>query len=181
MPASNAPSARPDARMSDKRMMAFTPRYEGWSADMNHEDARRLLDRIGVLKHACDLDLLIFFARHPRSLLASESLASFLGYDLKEIADSLDVLLSARLLTREQTSAHAARLYVFAIDHTSGGANSDWVPSLLALASTREGRLALRQALTRRRRDTASGRPDAMARPGPRRVVLQPKRRTGTT
>ena len=152
---------------------------------MNHEDARHLLDRIGVLRHPCDLDLLIFFARHPRSLLASESLASFLGYDLKEIADSLDVLLSARLLTREQTSAHAARLYVFVGDDTDGEEKGDWLASLLALASTREGRLALRQTLTRRRRDTASAggvsvKPAAVAKPGPRRVLVPPKRRTGT-
>lgn len=42
------------------------------------EHARRLLDRIGVLGHPSDLDLLIFFARHPRSLLASEHLATLL-------------------------------------------------------------------------------------------------------
>lgn len=151
---------------------------------MKHEDARRLFDRIGVLRHACDLDLLIFFARHPRSLLASESLANFLGYDLKDIAESLDVLLAAGLLTREQSPAHAARLYVFAID-TNGGTDGDWLPSLLALASTREGRLALRQALTRRRREKTSGgigpvQPDAMATPGLRGVVVRPKRRTAT-
>jgi hypothetical protein len=29
----------------------------------------------------CDLDLLIFFARHPRILLASEQLAVLLGYE----------------------------------------------------------------------------------------------------
>ena len=114
---------------------------------MREEDARRLIDRIGVLNNACDLDLLIFFARHPRSLLASESLANFLGYDLKEIADSLETLLAAGLLTRTQTPAHAARLYVFAPEATNG----DWFPSLVALASTREGRLAFRQALPRGR------------------------------
>jgi hypothetical protein len=70
---------------------------------MTYEDAHRLLDRIGVLNNPCDLDLVIFFAGHPRSLLASESLASFLGYELKEIADSLDTLLAAGLLTRAQS------------------------------------------------------------------------------
>ena len=120
---------------------------------MNREDARRLLERIGVLKHACDLDLLVFFARHPRCLLTSESLRGFLGYDLKEIAESLDVLLAAGLVTRSPTPAHAARLYVLAGEGTNGGTKGRWVPALLALASTREGRLALREALPHRRRE----------------------------
>ena len=122
---------------------------------MTFDEARRLLDRIGVLQHDCDLDLLVFFARHPRSLLASETLASFLGYELKEIADSLEVLLAASLLTRTQTKAHAARLYVLATDVRTGGTNHDWLPSLMAVAATREGRLVLKQALARRRRETS--------------------------
>jgi len=77
---------------------------------MTHEEAQRLLDRIGVLNNPCDLDLLIFFAGHPRSLLASESLASFLGYELKEIADSLDTLLASGLLTRAQDVVDDGRL-----------------------------------------------------------------------
>lgn len=124
---------------------------------MKRENARRLLGRIRVLKHACDLDLLVFFARHPRSLLASESLASFLGYDLKDIADSLEVLLGAGLLTRTQTPTHAARLYVFAADGTNGGTDGGWLPSLLEMASTREGRLALRDTLARRSREGPGG------------------------
>ena len=152
---------------------------------MGPEDAHRLLDRIGVLRHACDLDLLLFFARHPRSLLASESLAAFLGYDLKEIAESLEVLMTAGLLTREQTPAHAARLYVFAIGDADGGSGNGWLPSLIAMASTREGRLALRHALLRRRRTITNGgivplAPDALARPGPQGIVHQSKQRTGT-
>jgi hypothetical protein len=128
----------------------------------------------------CDLDLLIFFARHPRVLLTSESLASFLGYDLKDIADSLEVLMATGFLTRAQTIAHAARLYVFAPDDTSG----DWLPSLVALVSTREGRLALRRTL-HVGHDAGSersqrGNPDSMTRRGPRRIVASPKRRTGT-
>lgn len=108
------------------------------------EYARRLLDRIHILRRPCDLDLLIFFVRHSRTLMASEQLAAFLGYDLKQIADSLDVLLGAQLLTRTQNPTRAARMYVFA----AGGSGSGWLPALLDLASTREGRLALRLALT---------------------------------
>jgi hypothetical protein len=119
---------------------------------MKREDARLMLDRIGVLRHRSDLDLLIFFARHPRSLLSSEALAAFLGYDLSDIADSLETLLSAGLLTRTQTSAHAARMYVFTAEGPGGG----WLPSLLRMASTRQGRLTLREALARRSPEGAS-------------------------
>ena len=111
---------------------------------MEHEDARRVLDRLRVLRHRSDLDLLIFFARHPRTLLTSEQLAAFLGYELTQIAASLEVLLEAQLLTRAQNRNHAARLYVFAHGGPSGG----WLPSLLELASTREGRLALLACLS---------------------------------
>src|SRR5688572_20357831 len=102
---------------------------------MNRDDARRLLDRIEVLRNACDLDLLLFFARHPRSLLASGALATFLGYSLGQVAGSLDVLMTAGLLTRMQTPRHAARLYVF----STGATTAEWLPSLLRHASTRRG------------------------------------------
>ena len=141
---------------------------------MNREDVRRLLERIAVLKHACDLDLLVFFARHPRSLLTSESLRGFLGYDLKEIAESLDVLLAAGLVLRSQTPAHAARLYVLAGEGTNGGTKGRWLPSLLALASTREGRLALREALPHQRRE---GDGHTL---GPRRIPAPPRSRSAT-
>ena len=120
---------------------------------VNHEDARRLLDRIGVLKNACDLDLLVFFARHPRALLTSEQLAAWLGYELKQIAESLEVLLDAGLLTRTQNPAHAARMYVFVV----GGSNGDWVPRLLKLVSTRGGRLAVKEELSRRAPKQSNG------------------------
>jgi hypothetical protein len=110
---------------------------------MKLDDARRLLDRVSVLRHPCDIDLLVFFARHPRSLLTSEHLASLLGYELKQIADSLEILLEAGFLTRTQNPTHAARLYVFDVT----GASGDWLPGLLELASTREGRQALKEGL----------------------------------
>ena len=145
---------------------------------MTPAEARSLLQRLGV-RDACDLDLLIFLARHPRTLLSSESLASFLGYDLQDVAESLEVLMAAHLLTRAQTPAHAARLYVFAMDD----ANGDWLPSLLALVSTRSGRLAVRESLGKGKRDARIAGSDATPRSivtsGPRRVAEQPKRRAG--
>lgn len=140
---------------------------------MKDGEARRVLARIGVIRRAADLDLLLFFVRHPRSLLASETLASFLGYDLKEIAEALDLLLDARLITRTQTSAHAARLYVLTTDHTNGGTKEDWLPSLRELASTRDGRLALKEVLT-------GPPPDEQSTLGPRRVVTLHKPRSAT-
>ncbi len=125
---------------------------------MTHNDeAQRLVDR-GVLRRPCDLDLLLFFARHPQSMLASESIAGFLGYGLNAIAESLDVLLAARLVTRTQTAAHAARLYVFTGDTISG----DWLPSLLRIASSRVGRRALMTALRARNIGEARTRPPGM-------------------
>lgn len=112
--------------------------------DMKRDDARRLLDRIGILRHPCDLDLLLFFARHPRALITSEQVAAWLGYELKQIAISLETLLTSGLLTRTQNPTRAARMYVLAFGGTSGG----WLPSLLAFAATREGRLAILELMS---------------------------------
>ena len=108
------------------------------------DDARTLLSRIPALQGSCDLDLLAFFAKHQRTLLTSEHLARLLGYPLKEIAQSLDVLLGAGFLTLTQNLTHPSRMYVFTPDSTHTGALS----AVVALASTREGRLALRRAVT---------------------------------
>lgn len=116
------------------------------------DEVRALLDRANVLREPSDFDLLVFFARHPRTLLTSESLARLLGYEPKDIARSLDSLIECGLLTRTQTSAHAARLYVFVDD-----AAHDWIPPLLRMAGTRTGRLALRQVLATRTRDGREG------------------------
>jgi hypothetical protein len=109
------------------------------------DDATTLLDRIGVLRHPSDLDLLIFFARHPQALLSSEHLAAFLGYGAKEIAASLDLLVEGGFVSRTPHPKHAARMYAIA-----DGSHGEWLPALLAMASTREGRLALIKTLRRR-------------------------------
>ena len=146
---------------------------------MTRDEVRELLDRAGIFGHACDLDLLLFFVAHSRSLLASESLAAYLGYELKQIADSLEVLLAAGLLKRTQTSAHAARLYVL----EAGATNHEWLPRLLEIASTRQGRAALRKTLARRAGEAPGGsvvlsRPDTMVMTDPRSfVVLDDHRR----
>jgi hypothetical protein len=100
-----------------------------------------LLGSIGVLRHPCDLDLLLFFHRHPRAILTSERLAAYVGYDLNQLARSLNVLTDAGLLARSQNPTHAARLYV--LETSPRG----WLSSVLEIASTREGRQTLLQAM----------------------------------
>lgn len=109
-------------------------------------DANRVLDQLDVLRRPSDLDLLIFFARHPRTLLSTEQLSAFLGYGFKEVASSLELLLAVGFLTRTSNRRHSARMYVFVVPAHDGG----WLPGLLRLASTRQGRLALIWAIRRR-------------------------------
>ena len=116
---------------------------------------RTLLERLPALQRPCDLDLLVFFAQHQRTLMSSEQLARLLGYQLKEIARSLDALIAAGFLTRTQNPIRLARMYAF----TTGGANGGSLSAVLACASTREGRLALRRALT----GSPAGRTDGLA------------------
>ena len=95
-----------------------------------------MLDRIGAIREACDLDLLLFFYRHPRALLTGDQLVAYLGYDRERIEDSIEGLIEAGLLTRSQNPARAARLYVLELDGVPGGLLS----SLARIAATREGR-----------------------------------------
>jgi hypothetical protein len=105
-----------------------------------------LLDHIGCLRHPCDLDLLLFFYRHPWSFLISERLAAYVGYDLPQVAQSLETLITAGLLQRSRDSTQPARLYVF----TRGSPLGGWLSSLLRIAATREGRLVVIHALKQR-------------------------------
>lgn len=122
---------------------------------MKHEQVQRLLDRVAVLREPCDLDLLLFFVRHPCALLSSDQIAALLGYPQKLLGDSLDVLVTADLLLRAQKPNGVARLYVFA-----DGVAPDWLSQLVELASTRAGRLALHSGL----RDRRNGKPPAQIR-----------------
>lgn len=116
----------------------------------------KLLDRIGVLRHACDLDMLLFFSRHPRTLATTEDLAALIGYDIQQIARSLDVLIGGGLVQRSSNRTHAARMYSLAQSGPAGG----WLLELLGHASKREGRAAALAALTERQAPgpTASAR-----------------------
>ena len=102
-----------------------------------------MLGRVRGIRHACDLDLLLFFYRHPRALLTGERLVTVLGYDGAQVAKSLDGLIEAGLLTRSQNPSHAARLYVLELGGVHGGPLS----ALLEIAATREGRRELLRLL----------------------------------
>jgi DNA-binding IclR family transcriptional regulator len=125
---------------------------------------QHLLERIGVLRHPCDLDLLLFLHRHPHSILTSERLAAYVGYDLNQVGRSLDLLTEAGLLERSQNPTHAARLYVLKTPDVG------WLTSLLNIANTPDGRRSLMQALQEAAALEASGGAsdrDAL-RPSPR-------------
>src|SRR2546429_9532449 len=114
---------------------------------MMSEGAEDVLARLPYLHHRCDLDLLVFFPRHPRVLLTSDRLVAVLGYDLKQVAGSLETLIAAKVVTRTQHQATGARMYAFeALDN-----DNDSLTRLLRTASARAGWLAINRALEGRR------------------------------
>jgi hypothetical protein len=104
---------------------------------MEAQDLRSMLARVGVVRHACDLDLLLFFFRHPCVLLTVEQLIPHLGCDRERVAKSLDGLVEAGLVTSAQRPSQGARMYVLAPEALPGGLLS----SFLSIAATRQGRL----------------------------------------
>jgi hypothetical protein len=108
---------------------------------MTRRRFEHLLNGIGALCHPCDLDLVLFFHRHPSALLTSDRLAAYVGYDLNQVGRSLDLLTEAGLLERSQNPPDAARMYVLKT------AESGWLASLLEIASTRDGRRDLIEAM----------------------------------
>jgi hypothetical protein len=111
-----------------------------------------MLDRIQAIHDACDLDLLLFFHRHPCALLSGAQLVAFLGYDRKRIAKSLDALIAAGHLTQSRNPPHSACLYVL----TTRGDSRESLSSFLEFSATREGRLGVMR-LRQSRPDDAPG------------------------
>ncbi len=107
-------------------------------------EIRQLLAQVAAIQSACDLDLLVFLYRHPRTLLTSEQLAVFVGYSLKDIANALDIFIQAGLLGRTaQMSGHAARMFLLQLDGPQGRG----VKTLLELALRRQGRQGILEAM----------------------------------
>ena len=111
------------------------------------EQIKRLLFRAPVIQSACDLDLMVFLHRHPRTLLTSEQVSALVGYNLRDIAKSIDAFIEVGLLERTaQGSMHAARMFVLLLDGPQGGG----ISALLELSSTRKGRQRILEALNTR-------------------------------
>ena len=102
-----------------------------------------MLERIPYIRRACDLDLLLFFHRHPCALLTSEQLLAYLGYDREQVAKSLEGLIEGGLLRRSQNPSHAARLYILELH----GPPAELLSSLLKITGAREGRLEVMRLL----------------------------------
>jgi hypothetical protein len=114
------------------------------------------LVEVAGLRGACDLDLLLFFSRHPRVVLSSEQLALYVGYDLLEVARALELLLGAGLLKRTLNHGTPGRMYVLEVDHAE-----EWLELLRRVCATPDGRNALKTLLRQRRpqRGGAEGEP----------------------
>jgi hypothetical protein len=107
--------------------------------------ALQLVEAAG-LRDVCDLDLLLFFSRHPRVVLSSEQLAAYVGYDLVEVARALDVLLGSGVLKRTLNHGTPGRMYVLEVNHAE-----EWLEPLRRVCATPDGRHALRALLRERR------------------------------
>jgi hypothetical protein len=99
-------------------------------------DLGALLHHLVAVRHLCDVDLLLFFYRHPRALLTADSLVSYLGHDHDRVAKSLDGLIAAGLVTRSQNPSRSARFYQLKLDGHPGSE----LAAFLKIASSRQGR-----------------------------------------
>ena len=106
--------------------------------------AVRLVEAAG-LRDACDLDLLLFFSRHPRVVLSSEQLAAYVGYELVQVARALDRLLEIGLLRRTLNQVASGRMSVLEL-----GAADEWLEPLQRACATPDGRNALKALLKQR-------------------------------
>jgi hypothetical protein len=138
---------------------------------MNSEHQAVQLIKSLAVRSICDLDLLVFFARHPHTLLASEQLARFIGCGLTEMADSLDALLNAGYLKRASHPSYATRLYVF----SPPGADDELLALVVRAMSTRDGRLLMRRVLARQDEERKPRVTAVASGPGPRLVRHAPE------
>ena len=98
------------------------------------------------LRETCHLDLLLFFSRHPRVVLSSEQLATYVGHHADNVARALGLMIEAGLLTQAQSVGGPGIMYVFEAHHLE-----QWLQPLRGLCSSPDGRRALRTLLKQRR------------------------------
>jgi hypothetical protein len=113
--------------------------------------AVQLVEAAG-LRDACDLDLLLFFSRHPCVVLSSEQLATDVGYEVQQVARALDFLLGAGLLKRLLHQGSPGRMYVLEVDHAE-----QWLGPLRKVCVTPDGRNSLKALL--KLRQSQNGEP----------------------
>lgn len=111
-------------------------------------EALRLVEAAGI-RETYEFDLLLFFLRHPRVVLSSEQLATYVGHEVQHVARALEVMLGARLLEQGGSPAVAGRMYVLALDHVV-----ERLEPVRRLCATTDGRHALRTLLKERRSRT---------------------------
>ena len=102
-----------------------------------------MLDEVRCIRRACDLDLLLFFVRHPCALLAADQIFARLGYDFQQAAVSLEELVDAGVLKRSRGRTGAVCLYAL----EAGGLEGAALRSLLRIAATPSGRQTMMRLL----------------------------------
>lgn len=133
----------------------------GQAAPLNTGALRSMLAHIRFIRCACDLDLLMFFYRHPCALLSIEQLAAQVGYAREQVDGSLDALIDSGLLEHSGSASHAARLYALQLTGPPGGR----ITPLLQFAATHEGRRKVMWLLSSEREEKRA-RPALLAQAG---------------
>ena len=110
----------------------------------------QLVEAAGI-REACEFDLLLFFAGHPRVALSSEQLATYVGHEAQHVARALEVMVGANLLNQGRSPGGRGQMYVLAVDHVA-----QWLGPVRRLCATPDGRHALRTLLKERRLQTQS-------------------------
>lgn len=110
---------------------------------MSDPEIHDALEHLKVVRHVCDLDLLVFLHRHRRAFLGLDQLAVYMGCDRERVAKSLDHLIAEGLVIRRQKPPSAVPMLLL----VSNGLQGQRLATLLAIASTRHGRLRILQAL----------------------------------
>ena len=93
---------------------------------------------------------MLFFSRHPRTLLTNDCLCAAVGYGRERIAQSLDGLIAGGLLKQIRGPSNTANLYVLERD----GLSHETLGCLLEFALKRDGRACVMRLLV-----SASDRP----------------------
>ena len=109
-----------------------------------------LLQRVEAagIREACEFDLLLFFARHPRVVLRPEQIATLVGHEVEHVARALEQMLAASLL-KQGLSRGGGTMYVLAAEQLK-----EWLEPVRRLCATPDGRHALRTLLKEQQTST---------------------------